>query len=125
MLRAAEQFAEAVEHMTIVVASRVRFYGPTHRRTLCGRHDLGRFLVAAGEFDRAAEEFTAALADPGEHPSCALTCETGLARVAAGQGRTDEAVRRYEEVIKGWTDLYGADSAAVREVRDELAAIAV
>jgi tetratricopeptide (TPR) repeat protein len=121
----AGQFAEAIEHMAYVVAVRTRILGPNHTLTLCARHSLGLCLVGAGEFDRAEEELAAVLAAPDGHVSCELVCKRGLAKVAVGRGRTEEAIRLYEEVIEGWTAYFGADSPIVRGTRDELAAIAV
>ncbi|MFC0433790.1 tetratricopeptide repeat protein [Kutzneria buriramensis] len=120
----AGQFTEAVEQMASVLAARTRILGPDHTLTLCARHAFGLCLLGAGEFDRAEEEFVTVLAAPDGHASCALVCKRGLAKVAVSRGRNDEATRLYEEVIERWTAYFGADHAAVREARDELAAIA-
>jgi tetratricopeptide (TPR) repeat protein len=117
----ADRFAEAVELMDDVVRGYARVLGPSDRITLCARHSFGLYLVDAGEFDRAEEEFTAAMSPYGRHMSCLLICTYGFGRVAAGRGLREEAVRHYEEAIQGWTALFGADYFMVGVARHKMA----
>jgi tetratricopeptide (TPR) repeat protein len=120
----ADKFAEAVEVMADVVRIHTRVLGPDNRTTLCARHGLGHYLIDIGEFDRAEQEFRAAMAPRGRHMSCFLVCTYGFGRIAAGRGQREEAGLRYQEAIRGWTRLHGADYPVVAEVRGKLAELA-
>ena len=59
------------------------------------RYQLGDTLIATGDRSGAAEAYAAALAaDPSSH-----LARWGLARVAAAEGRTDDAIRLLSEAI--------------------------
>lgn len=120
----ADKFAEAVEVMDDVLRVYTRVLGPDDRTTLCARHGLGHFLIGIREFDRAEQEFRAAMAPRGRHMSCFLVCVYGFGLIAAGRGQREEAALRYNEAIRGWTRLQGADHPTVHEMRGKLAELA-
>jgi tetratricopeptide (TPR) repeat protein len=78
------------------------------------QYQLGDTQVATGDRDRAAEAYGAALAaDPSSH-----LARWGLARIAAAEGRTDDAIRLLSEAIEAVPlPEFLARRAALYEIR--------